>query len=321
MNRRLTWMLPVFAAMLLAGAVRAEQKEDPAPLPPPPGTEEPGKPGKEPPQFGKLFNSLTMSVKAHAGMEVKKIKGSFLGITTKAADETLRKQLQLADGIGLVVTFVDTESPAKAAGLEVHDVLHKFDDQILINERQLLTLVRMHKPGEKIELTLIRGGKEQKVPVTLVEKDVLPLNAFDETGMAPMQDGNGLRTFHWRVPPPLPGYFLNRSGGGGVWTQGMSLSDPKFNIKLENQGNDVTMLVKDKDGNVIYKGPANAGAKVPEDVLTHLDDAMKVIKLERVINDDGDVLEWREDDGMEGGEAGTAVPAMPVTKPLPAAKQ
>ena len=53
----------------------------------------------------------------------------------------------LPDGVGLVVQAVVPGSPAARAGLHCFDVLHKLNDQILINNPQFRVLLRTFKPG------------------------------------------------------------------------------------------------------------------------------------------------------------------------------
>lgn len=103
-------------------------------------------------------------------------KATFLGISTSPATDALREQLGLPKGIGLVIDYVEAGSPA-AAGLVVHDVLHKFNDQLMVSPQQLAVLVRLCKPGEKVNLTVVRKGKPVQVDVALGEKEMPPLPA------------------------------------------------------------------------------------------------------------------------------------------------
>lgn len=58
-------------------------------------------------------------------------------------------------------------SPADKAGLKEEDIITKVNGED-INERNSLTsLIGRHEPGKEVELTIVRGGKEQKVKVTL----------------------------------------------------------------------------------------------------------------------------------------------------------
>jgi hypothetical protein len=63
-----------------------------------------------------------------ASVQPRMEKAAFLGVATSPAPDTLRAQLDLPRGVGLVVDFVEKDSPAEAAGLKVHDVLEKLDD-------------------------------------------------------------------------------------------------------------------------------------------------------------------------------------------------
>lgn len=118
-------------------------------------------------------------------------KAPYLGVSTAPVTPALGSQLGLPKGIGLTIDYVDPKSPA-AGTLQVHDVLHKLNDQLLVDQRQLAILVRSMKAGDKVKLSVFRGGKETTVTVTLAEKDMPPL---PEAG--------------WHMPPVqlLPGLF------------------------------------------------------------------------------------------------------------------
>jgi len=96
---------------------------------------------------------------------------TFLGVATGPVDPSLRAQLSIPRGTGLTVHDVDKESPAGKA-LQEHDILTKYNDQILISHEQLAVLVENSKSGDAVNLTLIRGGKEQTVSVTLAAHEV-----------------------------------------------------------------------------------------------------------------------------------------------------
>jgi serine protease Do len=64
-------------------------------------------------------------------------------------------------------TVVLDNSPAQKAGLKVKDIITKVDD-VPINENNSLTSVLgRHSVGDKVTLTIIRDGKEQKLTATL----------------------------------------------------------------------------------------------------------------------------------------------------------
>lgn len=96
---------------------------------------------------------------------------TFLGVETGPVSATLTAQLGLTEGSGLVVNQVLPDSPA-AGALKPHDILLKFDDQILIEQRQLAVLVRGHKDGDEVTLTYVRAGKQATAKVKLVKRDM-----------------------------------------------------------------------------------------------------------------------------------------------------
>jgi len=119
-------------------------------------------------------------------------KVAYLGVSVERADAAIRSQFGLAEGTGLVIRFVDPKGPS-ADTLRLFDVMTRLDDQILVNPEQLAALVRMHKPGDKVTLEVIRGGQHRKVEVVLGEKELPPLESlFMSPPMMP-------------IPVPLPG--------------------------------------------------------------------------------------------------------------------
>jgi Spy/CpxP family protein refolding chaperone len=99
-------------------------------------------------------------------------KGTWLGITTEPVSDTLRAQLSLAKGEGLVVGQVVPRSPAAAAGLTQNDILLRLDDQILVELSQLRTLIAMKKAGDHVKLVYLRKAARQEATATLAEHEV-----------------------------------------------------------------------------------------------------------------------------------------------------
>lgn len=115
---------------------------------------------------------VTLSGSAlRATFAAKRTKAAYLGVGVEPPGDVLRSQLRLPDGAGLVVNHVDPDGPAKDV-LKPHDVLQRLADQILVNPEQLVTLVRMRKPGETVPLTLLRQAKEVTVEVKVGEREV-----------------------------------------------------------------------------------------------------------------------------------------------------
>lgn len=118
--------------------------------------------------------SLTLGPAARAATHAaEKEKVTYLGVAISPVEQSLRKHFKLEAGTAVLVEFVDGDSPAAEAGVEKHDILTRLNDQILVNPHQLHVLVRMHKPGQTVKLSLIRQGKPLTVSAKLIEKEVV----------------------------------------------------------------------------------------------------------------------------------------------------
>jgi len=150
-----------------------------------------------PPPAGKRFELLREHGPRDARIhfidakDLPKEKVTYLGVETGRVSPTVAAQLGIAERTGLTVLRVVEESPA-AGVLQKHDILTKFNDQILVNEPQLSVLVRSQKPGDEISLTVLRAGKETKVRVKLAEREV-PKMAWRMEGFPGDIDLEGLQ--------------------------------------------------------------------------------------------------------------------------------
>jgi hypothetical protein len=201
-------------------------------------------------------------------------KAPFLGVTTSPVTPILREQLGLPRGTALVIDYVEKDSPAEAAGLQVHDILQRLDDQLLVNPQQLAVLVRMKKPGDTVACTLLRGGKSTTLSAKLVERDLPPLESLQEPGI-------------FTNPRPMPLNPMPGDGGLAPHASNMSVhrhDDKSVTRTLIDDDHDIalstgrdgqsTLVVKDRAGHVLYRGPA-AEAVLPPDVQAKVDRLQK----------------------------------------------
>lgn len=210
-------------------------------------------------------------------MNEEMAKGAYLGVNATEAPPVLRRQLGLAEGMGLVVEFVAPKSPAEEAGIKQYDVLQKLDDQRLINPEQLAVLVRSFKPGEEIKLTLWREGKQITLSAKLAEHELAPLDAFN---FDPMRRPLG----EWMAPrqplvrPGMPDNALlarpqrNDLDSTVTWLDG----DRSYTVS-SHEGHQ-TLVVKDHDDHVLFDGPIDTQPqrdKLPSDLREKLDRMMK----------------------------------------------
>jgi serine protease Do len=154
MKISLPWLAAALSAAFLSSAAVSAQE---GPPPPPPHVMPGGPLRRERPRMEKV---------------------AFLGVDVGPVSEDLGAQLGLPEYTGLAVEHVAPGSPADHA-LQPHDVLTKLDDQLLVDWRQFVVLVRNHHAGDEVTLAYIRGGKPGTVTVKLGEREAPKLFAFD----------------------------------------------------------------------------------------------------------------------------------------------
>jgi putative serine protease PepD len=76
--------------------------------------------------------------------------------------------VQLTDGEGgATVGAVTSGGPAGNAGLKNGDLIKAIDGKAVSSSNDVITAVQSHKAGDKVTLTINRGGNSQDIPVTL----------------------------------------------------------------------------------------------------------------------------------------------------------
>jgi S1-C subfamily serine protease len=68
---------------------------------------------------------------------------------------------------GALIAEVVPNGPADKAGIKVGDVITRIGDQEIKNFDDLLSVIFFHRPGEQVPFTILRGGQEQTITVTL----------------------------------------------------------------------------------------------------------------------------------------------------------
>jgi len=95
-----------------------------------------------------------------------KIVRGWLGITIRDLDENLRDAYKVSEGGALVETMRD-DSPAKAGGLREEDVIVSVNGEAVKDSWSLQQAVANHRPGDELDLDVVRAGKREEVRVRL----------------------------------------------------------------------------------------------------------------------------------------------------------
>jgi S1-C subfamily serine protease len=97
-------------------------------------------------------------------------RGVFLGIIAEPAPEDAQHK-------GAMVREVTPNSPAAKAGLRRGDIITKVDNRDVQDFEDLLNALSQHKPGDKVNIHMMRNGQDKQLTVTLTRR---PSQRFTE---------------------------------------------------------------------------------------------------------------------------------------------
>jgi serine protease Do len=92
---------------------------------------------------------------------------AFLGVTTATVTSDIQQRMGLSVSKGALVRDVTPGSGADNAGLQSGDVIVKFGNDDISSSDDLSAAVRRHQPGDKVEITWMRGNQRMTATVTL----------------------------------------------------------------------------------------------------------------------------------------------------------
>ncbi len=184
-----------------------------------------------------------------------------------------------ADEKGAAVQSVTKGSAAEKAGLKKGDVITKIDSRKIDATDDVTDAVRAHKPGEKVSITYLRDGKEQKAATELGRwkgMSVQSYSAANNSYNKVWQDNLSNRVFE-RTAPSMAYAF-----GGNRPRLGLSVQDT-------DDGKGAKVLDVDDEGNA-----AKAGVK-EGDIITQLDDKAvnSADEVSKLIRDKKDQLSFK----------------------------
>ena len=93
----------------------------------------------------------------------------FMGISYSPLRPVQDAQLGLPANTGVLIGNVTSGSPAEKAGIQRNDVILKINGQDVRGESGVPSMLLSKKPGDTITVTILRGGKQQDVQVTLAQ--------------------------------------------------------------------------------------------------------------------------------------------------------
>jgi serine protease Do len=98
-----------------------------------------------------------------------KVTRGRIGVTIQELTRELAESFGLSKPNGALVSNVEKNGPADKAGIEVSDVILKFDGKPVNNSIDLPRMVAAVKPGTKVVVDLWRKGKSKQVTIEVAE--------------------------------------------------------------------------------------------------------------------------------------------------------
>lgn len=106
-------------------------------------------------------------------MEFGNVQRGILGVEVTELNGPISKELGVKQTEGVYVRNINKNSGAEKAGITKGDVIVKLDNQTINSFSELSAYISTKRPNDKVNVTYIRNGKTQVVPVTLVKNDMV----------------------------------------------------------------------------------------------------------------------------------------------------
>jgi serine protease Do len=122
------------------------------------------------------YQGLSFSIPIDVAMKAErqlldhgKVSRGRLGVTIQEVNQELANSFGLTKSAGALVSSVEKGSPAEKAGIEVGDVILKFNGKEVTSSRDLPSMVADTVPGETAKLEVWHDGKVREVSVNVGE--------------------------------------------------------------------------------------------------------------------------------------------------------
>ncbi len=103
-------------------------------------------------------------------LDTGRVRHTFLGVRPAPLTPEIAERFDLREERGVLVLEVTAGSPAASAGIRPGDVLVRAGDRRLETVEDFLAVLRARDPGDRVAVTLSRGGDERTVTVRLGER-------------------------------------------------------------------------------------------------------------------------------------------------------
>jgi Do/DeqQ family serine protease len=120
------------------------------------------------------------------------VKRGLLGVQIRALTPALAESYGVpADTAGALVAGVNPGSPAEKAGIELNDIVIAVNGKAIKNSAELRNTIGLMRVGDKVDLTILRDGKQRHINASVGDRDKGSMTTKD-SGDAPSEMQSGL---------------------------------------------------------------------------------------------------------------------------------
>ncbi|HEV8652535.1 MAG TPA: trypsin-like peptidase domain-containing protein [Actinomycetes bacterium] len=103
-------------------------------------------------------------------LENGRARHAYAGLTPVTLTPEIAEQFGIGRTTGAIVVRVAPGAPADRAGIQPGDVIVAADGREVRTAEDFLAVLRAKKPGDQLELTVVRNGQERRVTLKLAER-------------------------------------------------------------------------------------------------------------------------------------------------------
>lgn len=187
--------------------------------------------------------NIAKSVMAQLKEKGKVVRG-WLGVTIQTVTPAIQEKFGLKKAEGALIGEVTEGSPADRGGLKRGDIVISFDGKKVKEMNGLPPMVADTAVGKKVEIIVIRKGKEKRLTVTVGELE-------EETRMAATETPEIEESFGFSVQELTPelAESLSLKGEKGVVVSGIKRGSPAYEAGLQ-RGDLIQEIEKEPVGNM-----------------------------------------------------------------------
>ncbi|MDI1306532.1 MAG: trypsin-like peptidase domain-containing protein [bacterium] len=104
-------------------------------------------------------------------MEFGNVQRGILGVEGGELNAIASKELKISQTQGFYISKVTKNSGAEKSGLTKGDIIVKLDDQNVATYADLSGYINTKRPNDKVQVTIIRDGKNRIIPVVLSKNE------------------------------------------------------------------------------------------------------------------------------------------------------